>query len=124
MKSIQKTSPIAASPIVGLLIKSALLCSLVLLLSNLFVTSAESHAWISSLPLAVAGAGYALLQIQLRPDRSTMMKRLLLAATFVLWAIDQLLPSGRLAVFLGDVVIAAYVLDLFWIIGEQAAQRN
>ena len=43
-------------------------------------------------------------------------KRLLPAATFVLWAMDQLLPSGRLATFIGDVVIAAYILDLYWLI--------
>jgi hypothetical protein len=47
------------------------------------------------------------------------MRRLLLAGTFILWAIDQLLPSGRLAMVIGDAVVSAYVLDLFWIIQEQ-----
>jgi hypothetical protein len=46
---------------------------------------------------------------------------LLLAATFVLWAMDQLLPAGKLATFTGDVVIAAYILDLYWLIEEQVA---
>jgi hypothetical protein len=36
-----------------------------------------------------------------------------------LWAVVQVLPSGRLAVFLGDTVIAAYVLDLFWMMQDQ-----
>src|SRR5579863_1518272 len=45
-----------------------------------------------------------------------LAKRLLLAASFILWAIDQLLRSGRLAMFIGDAVVSAYVLDLFWII--------
>jgi hypothetical protein len=48
-----------------------------------------------------------------------LAKRLLLAAAFIFWAADQLLPSGRLATFVGDAVISAYVLDMFWIIQEQ-----
>ena len=49
---------------------------------------------------------------------------MLLAGTFILWAVDQLLPSGRLAMFIGDAVVAAYVLDLFWIIQEQEESRT
>jgi hypothetical protein len=48
----------------------------------------------------------------------TLLKRLLLAGTFVTWAVDQLLPAGQLATFIGDVVITAYVLDLYWLIQE------
>ena len=77
------------------------------------------HAWISSLPLALAGLGYTLLQIRLKPSRRLLLKRLLLAAAFLLWAVVQLLPFGKLAVFLGDAVIAAYVLDLFWMMQDQ-----
>jgi hypothetical protein len=106
-------------PLVGFLTKCALLCSMLLLLSNIQVASPSAHAWLSSLPLALAGAAYAVLQIRLRPGRWMLAKRLLLAASFMLWAIDQLLPSGRLAMFIGDAVVSAYVLDLFWIIQEQ-----
>jgi hypothetical protein len=105
--------------VVGFLTKCALLSSILLLLSNLQFTSIRDHAWLSSLPLALAGAAYAVLQIRLKPGRRTLVKRVLLAGTFILWAIDQLLPPGRLAIFLGDAVVAAYVLDLFWIIQEQ-----
>ena len=90
-----------------------------LLLSNLQFTSNRVHAWLGSLPLALAGVAYAVLQIRLRSSRRTLMRRLLLAGTFILWAIDQLLPSGRLAMVIGDAVVSAYVLDLFWIIQEQ-----
>ena len=48
---------------------------------------------------------------------------LLLAAAFMFWAIDQVMPAGRVAVFIGDVVIAAYVLDLFWMLGDQQKER-
>jgi len=92
---------------------------MLLLLSNLQFTSTRTHAWLGSLSLALAGAAYAVLQIRLRPSRATLVKRLLLAATFILWAIDQLLPSGRLAMFIADAVVSAFVLDLFWIIQEQ-----
>jgi hypothetical protein len=107
------------SPVVGLLAKCALLVSALLLLSNLLVTSTAAHAWLTSVPLALAGVAYAVLQIGLRPDRWTLLKRLLLAAAFVLWAVDQFLPSGKLGMLVGDVVVSAYVLDLFWIIQEQ-----
>jgi hypothetical protein len=96
----------------------------ILLLSNLPLISPQTHAYLSSLPLAVAGIGYAILQFRVRPPLGTLLKRLLLAGTFVIWAVDQLLPSGRLATFVGDVVIAAYVLDLYWIIQEQVATAN
>jgi hypothetical protein len=107
------------SPVVRFLSKCALLFSVLLLLSNLQDTSTRAHAWLSSIPLALAGVAYVALQIRLRPSGGTLAKRLLLAASFILWAIDQLLPSGRLAMFIGDIVVSAYVVDLFWIIGEQ-----
>jgi hypothetical protein len=103
----------------GFLTNCSLLCSAVLLLSNLQFAPQRMHAWLSSLPLALAGAAYAVLQIRLRPGRWTLLKRLCLAGTFLLWAIDQVLPAGQLATVLGDVVVSAYVLDLFWIIQEQ-----
>ena len=112
------------SPIVGFLTKCALLCSTLLLLSNLQLISTWAHAWLGSLALALAGAAYGVLQIRLRPSRRTLLKRLLLAGTFILWAIDQLLPPGRLAMVIGDVVVSAYVLDLFWIIQEQEESSN
>jgi hypothetical protein len=99
--------------------RGALVCSALLLLSNLQFTSTRTHAWLSSLSLALAGGAYAVLQIRLRPGRRTFVRRLLLAGTFLVWAIDQLLPPGRLAVVIGDVVVAAFVMDLFRIIQEQ-----
>ncbi len=93
----------------------------ILLLSNVHSTPDRLHAYLSSAPLAIAGIGYAILQLRSGARGGTLHKRLLLAATFVIWAVDQLLPSGRLATLIGDVVIAAYVLDLFWLSQEQVA---
>jgi hypothetical protein len=100
------------------LAKCSLLGAGALLLMNPFAPD-KLHNYLSSFPLALAGLGYIVLQIQLRPPRRILLKRLLLAGAFLLWAAVQLLPSGRLAVFLGDVVIAAYVVDLFWMMQDQ-----
>jgi hypothetical protein len=102
------------SSVAGIFTKCALVCSAFLLISNLQSTTAPTHAWLSSFPLALAGIGFAVLQIRLRPARETLLRRLLLAAAFILWAVDQLLPPGQLATFIGDAVISAYVLDLYW----------
>jgi hypothetical protein len=99
----------------------ALACAGILLLSNIASTPDRLHAYLSSAPLAIAGIGYAILQLRAGARGGTLYKRLLLAATFVIWAVDQLLPSGRLATLIGDVVIAAYVLDLFWLSQEQVS---
>jgi hypothetical protein len=96
------------------LTKCALVCSVFLLISNFQSTTAPAHAWLSSFPLALAGIGFAVLQIRLRPARETLFRRLLLAAAFIFWAVDQLLPPGQVATFIGDAVISAYVLDLYW----------
>jgi len=100
------------TPLAGFLAKCALVCSAALLLSNLPFTSTRAHnAWLSSLPLALGGIAYAVLQIRLRPDRVVLVKRLILAASFICWAIDQVLPAGPMATFIGDAVVSAYVLD-------------
>jgi hypothetical protein len=106
------------SVLVWILAKCALVAAGLLLVANQFV-NAGAHAYISSLPLALIGVGYMLLQIELKPPRPVLLKRLVLAGAFLLWAVVQLLPSGRLAVFLGDAVIAAYVVDLFWMMRDQ-----
>jgi hypothetical protein len=113
------------SSVAGFLIKCALLCSALLLLSNMQSRAAPLHAWLGSFPLALAGIGFAVLQIRLRPSRGILLRRLLLASAFILWAVDQLLPAGQLATFIGDVVISAYVLDLYWMMkGEQEARKD
>ena len=107
-----------------ILLKTAVTLAGILLFSNLPFLSIRLHAYLSALPLAVAGIGYALMQLRLRLARGVLLKRLLLAITFVIWAVDQLLPAGRMAMFIGDLVIAAYVLDLYWLIQEEAAAVN
>jgi hypothetical protein len=102
----------------------ALVFAGMLLASNASLVPVRLHTLLSSLPLAMAGIAYALLQLYTRPPRKTLLKRLLLAATFLVWAVDQLLPPGPLTVLIGDAVIAAYVLDLYWLIGEQTTASS
>jgi hypothetical protein len=109
----------------GTLSKLALVSSAILLISNLPLTAARaSTPWLSSLPLALVGVAYAVLQIPLKPDRVTLLKRLLLAAAFVLWAVDQVLPPGPMTTFIGDVVISAYVVDLVWMMRDQTGSPD
>lgn len=106
----------------GLLARLSVLAAGGLLLASVLMpvpSHTRLHPWISALPLALAGIGYALFQLRVRPSRAVLLKRMLLAAAFVFWAIDQVMPAGRAAVFIGDAVIAAYVLDLFWMLRDQ-----
>ncbi|HEY6344770.1 MAG TPA: hypothetical protein VIY49_25010 [Bryobacteraceae bacterium] len=119
-----KSSARARTTAVKVLLLIALTLAGALLLSDLPNLPNQLHGYLSSLPLAIAGIGYAALQLLRRPPLGTVLKRLLLAATFVLWAIDQLLPEGKVATFIGDVVIAAYILDLYWLIQEQVASAD
>lgn len=107
----------------NLLARVSLIAAVVLLVGNQFV-SPRVHGWLSSLPLLLGGFAFALLQLSLKPPRVTLLKRLLLSAAFIGWGVDELLPSGRVALFLGDAVIAAYVLDLFWMAGDQQSEAR
>jgi hypothetical protein len=67
---------------------------------------------LSAALLILIGAAYIVLQFFLRPEFKELPKRLLLGLAFILWGIDQLLPSGRSAMTLGDTVITLFVVDL------------
>ncbi len=86
-------------------------------------TSRSIHSYLGALPLLFAGCGYAVLQSRLSLDRKILLRRLVLAAAFVGWAADEMLPEGRVATFLGDLVIFAFVLDVFWMIRDQINAR-
>ncbi len=102
----------------------SILLAVALLVTNFPFVPSPLHLYLCALPLAAAGAGYALLQIFLKPPLGTLLKRLLLAATFLTWAVVQVLPPGRLASLLSDAVVAAYVLDLYWLAEEQISSAK
>ena len=68
----------ARSTWVPILMMLALIFAGILVLSNLPAIPARLHAYLSSLPLALAGIAYAVLQFRVRPSRVTLLKRLLL----------------------------------------------
>jgi peptidoglycan/LPS O-acetylase OafA/YrhL len=73
-----------------------------------------STAVISAAPLLLIGISFLFMQPILRPRSSELMKNVLLAGTFLLWGVIQLMPQNHLAERLGNVVIVLYVLDLAW----------
>jgi len=90
-----------------------------------------SAAAISALPLLAVGLSFLIVQAMIRPRWTELLKNLLLAATFLLWGVVQLMVQNPLSKRLGDVVIALYVVDLAWTIlarlhppGKQADQAS
>jgi len=74
-------------------------------------------AAISAAPLLLVGTAFFLImQPIIRPSWKELVKNLLLAATFLLWGAIQLMPQNAISRWLGNVVIALYVLDLAWVI--------
>jgi len=78
---------------------------------------------LSAIPLLLAGSSYIVLQAILRPRPLELVKRLMLGIAFLLWGVVQLMPVSDLAVELGNVVIALYVVDLGLIIWTEL-QKN
>ncbi len=81
------------------------------------------HALISAVPLLSIGLAALGFQIVIRPNPLDLFKACIVSVAFLLWGIDQLLPSGWLATTLGDVVIVLYVIDLGWMMADRLVQR-
>jgi len=69
---------------------------------------------ISAAPLLLVGLSFLILQPIIRPRFLEFIKNALLAGTFLLWGIVQLMPQNATAIRLSNVVIVLYVLDLSW----------
>ena len=81
---------------------------------RVFVGSTTSE--ISSAPLLLIGASFLVVQVMLRPRWTELLKNVLLAATFILWGVVQLMTQNDLSKRLSDVVVALYVFDLAWVV--------
>jgi peptidoglycan/LPS O-acetylase OafA/YrhL len=94
----------------------ALAASVSLLVSDAKMWSPPgiSAAAISAAPLLLIGIAFLFLQPVIRPRPADLVKNILLAGTFLLWGIIQLLPQNKLAGRLGSLVIVLYVVDLAW----------
>lgn len=101
----------------------AFITGVVLLLCDVFLT-AFPHAPISAAPLLFIGVAYLGFQMLLRPTPLDLFKALIVSTAFILWGVDQLLPSGWFAMTLGDVVITLYVIDLGWMMLDRLKQSK
>jgi hypothetical protein len=96
----------------------ALLSGVVLLLSDV-VSTPFSHTPVSASPLLLIGVAYLIFQLLTRPKPLDLFKACIVSLAFILWGVDQLLPSGWFATLLGDIVITLYVIDLGWMMLER-----
>ena|SRR5215469_7049856 len=101
----------------------ALGASIILMTRDVFLTTLP-HAPVSAAPLLLIGAASVGFQVLIRPKPLDLLKALIVSSAFILWGIDQLLPSGWVATTLGDVVITLYVLDLGWVMIDRLKQSN
>ncbi len=102
---------------------AALVAGIILLLNDVF-SIALLHAPVSAAPLFLIGATYLGFQVLMRPKPLDLFKALIVSSAFLLWGIDQLLPTGWFATTLGDVVIVLYVVDLGWMMANRLKQRQ
>jgi hypothetical protein len=95
------------------------LASCVLMFARDLVPEAARPAWAASLPalpLLAIGISFLAVQTTARQRRSQLLKNLLLAATFLLWGVVELLPANATSETLDELVIALFVIDLAWTI--------
>ena len=82
--------------------------------AKILIVPGLSAALISAAPLLLIGISFLIVQPILRPRLAELLKNVLLAGTFLLWGVIQLMPQNSLAPRLGNVVIVLYVVDLAW----------
>jgi hypothetical protein len=82
-----------------------------------------TRAVAEAIPLLLVGIAYlAWLAID-RPPTIDLVKQIFIAAAFILWGINLLMPRGPRAQFVGAVVIAIYVFDLAWLMEGNLRKR-
>jgi hypothetical protein len=74
---------------------------------------ARAHDFLGAFPLALIAAAYLIYLAMRRPTAGEMVKAILLAAAFLLWAANQFWPDARAATLFNDLAIALFVFDVF-----------
>jgi len=77
---------------------------------------ASAHDALGAIPLALIAISYLIYQIAQKPTAAELLKSVLLAAAFFLWAANQFWPNSPGATLLNDLAIAFFVLDIFLVI--------
>ena|ERR1017187_4457502 len=83
-----------------------------------------AHAPVSAAPLLLIGLASLGFQVRIRPKPLDLFKAGMISSAFILWGVDQLLPTGWVATTLGDVVIVLYVIDLGWMMASRFKQQG
>lgn len=83
---------------------------------------AGAHDLLGALPLALIALTYLLYQGLRRPRPAELLKAMVLAAAFLLWAANQLWPKASAATLLNDLAIALFVIDVFLVVAGWPAE--
>jgi hypothetical protein len=78
---------------------------------KMFPTTA--HGVLAACPLATIAVAYLVYQSAHRPAPMELVKAIMLASAFLLWAANQFWPDLREATLFNDIAIALFVLDVF-----------
>jgi hypothetical protein len=100
------------------------LISAAMLLAIDVIPTPFPHAPFSAAPLILIGVAYLGFQGWTKPNFLDLFKALIVCTAFILWGIDQMLPTGWLAITLGDIVITLYVFDLGWNIIDRLKAKH
>jgi integral membrane sensor domain MASE1 len=73
----------------------------------------RAHGPLAALPLALAALVGLIPAVRGGRTRAEWAKAVVLAAAFLFWAANQLVPEGTLATVLNDVAVALFVVDVF-----------
>ena len=84
---------------------------------------ARAHDLLGAVPLALIAVTYLLYQAVRRPRPAELLKAMLLAAAFLLWAANQFRPQASAATLCNDLAIALFVLDVFLVVAGWPGTR-
>jgi hypothetical protein len=76
----------------------------------------HAHEVLGALPLVLIAVDYLAYQLIRRPSPKELVKGVLLATAFLLWAMNQLWPDAPQATLFNDLAIALFVLDVFLVV--------
>ncbi len=80
------------------------------------VFPARAHDVLGALPLTLIAITYLIYQTVQKPRTGELLKAVLLATAFILWAANQFWPESSRATLFNDLAIALFVLDVFLIV--------
>lgn len=78
--------------------------------------SPRAHDVLGALPLALIAVTYLIYQFVSKPSAAELLKAVLLATAFLLWAANQFWPNSQTATLFNDLAIAFFVLDVFLVV--------